>query len=89
MKYVIHVCKNSKLSPKDPNFCERVWIDEDLTNVTHIPPSWKYCSECVKKGFKNPKRRKVTKTPEEIEAFKQRMAAYREKIRCQKEAMNQ
>lgn len=79
MNYVAHVCRNSRLKPSDPNFCENSWVDEDLHNVTTIPPSWKYCEDCVKKGFKNPKRRKSSKTPEQIEAFKQRMAEYRRK----------
>ena len=54
MAYVIHVCKNSKQPKDSPDYCENVWVDVDKTNVTLVPPSWKYCSECVKKGFKNP-----------------------------------
>ena len=77
MAYVIHVCKNSKLKTDDPNYCDRAWVDEDKHNATTIPPSWKYCDECVKKGFKNPRTIKSKKTPEQIEAFKQRMAEYR------------
>lgn len=76
--YVTHTCKNSKLNPKDPNYCNRAWVDVDKTKVRDIPPTWKYCPECEKKGFKNPKTRKSTKTPAQIEAFKQRMKAYRE-----------
>ena len=85
MNYVTHTCKNSKLKPSDPNCCDRAWVDEDKTNVHDYPPTWKYCPECVKKGFKNPKRRKSTKTPEQIEAFKKRMAEYRRKKNEQKE----
>ena len=77
MIYVTHTCRNSKLKPNDPNYCNRAWVDEDLTNVHDTPPTWKYCEECVKKGFKNPKKRKRTMTPEQIEAFKERMAKYR------------
>ena len=77
--YVVHVCKNSKLKPSDPNYCDRAFIDVDKTHVRDIPPSWKYCPECVKKGFKNPRQRKSSMTPEQIEAFKQRMAEYRRK----------
>ena len=77
MNYVLHTCKNSKLKPSDPNYCFNGWIDEDLHNAKTIPPAWKYCPECVKKGFKNPKRIKKTVTPEQIEAFKKRMAEYR------------
>lgn len=76
--YVYHVCKNSKLSPTDPNHCDNAWIDVDKTHATTYPPTWKYCEECVKKGFKNPKTRNVTRTPEQIEAFKRRMKEYRE-----------
>lgn len=83
MNYVIHVCKNSKLKPNNPNYCDRAWIDEDLYNAKR-PPTWKYCVECEKKGFKNPKRRKSSKTPEQIEAFKQRMAEYRRKKNAEK-----
>lgn len=77
--YVTHTCRNSKLSPKDPNYCNNAWVDVDKTKVKDVPPTWKYCPECEKKGFKNPKTRKSTKTPEQIEAFKQRMAEYRRK----------
>lgn len=83
MNYVMHVCKNSKLKPNNPDYCDRAWIDEDLHNAQK-PPTWKYCVECEKKGFKNPKRRKSSKTPEQIEAFKQRMAEYRRKKNAEK-----
>ena len=75
--YVIHVCKNSKLKPTDRDYCDRAWIDEDRTNVKDRPSTRKYCPECEKKGFKNPKTRKSSKTPEQIEAFRKRMAEYR------------
>lgn len=77
--YVVHHCKNSKLKPTDENYCNNCFIDIDKTNCTTHPPTWKYCPECEKKGFKNPKTRQVSKTPEQIEAFKQRMAEYRAK----------
>lgn len=75
--YVIHICKNSKLPPTHPNHCENCWVDVDKTGATTYPPTWKFCSECEKKGFKNPKTRQVTRTPEQIQAFKERMAQYR------------
>ena len=75
--YVVHVCRNSKLPTDDPNYCNNCWIDVDKTHATTFPPTWKYCPECEAKGFKNPKTRNVTKTPEQIEAFKQRMLEYR------------
>ncbi len=75
--YVIHFCKNTRLKPTDKNYCNNCFVDTDKTHVTTIPPSWKYCPECETKGFKNPKTRKITRTPEQIEAFKQRMQEYR------------
>ena len=75
--YVIHVCKNSKLKPDDPNYCDRAWVDVDKTNVKDTPPTWKYCPECVKKGFNNPRTRQSNMSEEQKEAFKQRMAEYR------------
>ena len=88
--YIVHNCKNSKLKPisngkgkrttPHPDYCNNAWIDVDKYN-SMSPPTWKYCAECVAKGFKNPKTRKSTKTPEQIEAFKQRMKEYRDK-RC-------
>ena len=75
--YVVHVCRNSKLPPTDPNYCNNCWIDVDKTHATTFPPTWKYCPDCEAKGFKNPKTRNVTKTPEQIEAFKKRMLEYR------------
>lgn len=75
--FVVHHCKNTKLDKTDANYCNNCFIDVDKTGATTIPPRWKYCPECVTKGFKNPKTRKSTKTPEQIEEFKKRMAEYR------------
>ena len=47
--YVTHTCKH----------CGAAFIDIDKTNVKDTPPNWKYCPECVKAGFKNPRTRKV------------------------------
>lgn len=41
MNYVLHICKNKE--------CNNGWIDKDLTQVSTIPPKWKYCKECCKK----------------------------------------
>jgi hypothetical protein len=91
--YIVHHCKNSKkqefIQTKDkdgkiiskisnPEYCNNCFIDVDKTGATTHPPTWKYCPECVEKGYKNPKTRNVTKTPEQIELFKQRMKEYRE-----------
>lgn len=78
MVYVIHVCKNSTLPKDSPDYCNNCWIDVDKHNATTNPPIWKYCSECVKKGYKNPRTRKNTMTSEQVEAFKERMKQYRE-----------
>lgn len=78
LPYVIHFCKNGKLPKDDPNYCNNCFIALDRTHVTTLPPTYLYCSECEAKGFKNPKTRNVTRTPEQIEAFKQRMKEYRE-----------
>ena len=77
MNYVIHICKNSRLQPNEADYCDRVWIDKDLHNAQDRPACWKYCPECEKKGFKNPKTRKSNMSEEQKEAFKQRMAEYR------------
>ena len=77
--YITHTCKNSKLKPSDPNYCDMAWVDVDKTHATCTPPTWKYCPQCEAKGFKNPKTRQVTRTPEQIEKFKQRMKEYRER----------
>lgn len=83
--YVVHHCKNTKLKnidkeTKHPDYCNNCFVDVDKTNCTSHPPTWKYCPECVNKGYKNPKTRKSTKTPEQIEAFKKRMKEYRDNI---------
>ena len=49
MNYVAHVCRNSKLSTKNENYCDKIWIDKDLTRATTTPPTWKYCEECCRK----------------------------------------
>jgi hypothetical protein len=53
--FVVHNCRNTKLPETDPNFCNNAFIDRDVTNVKMYPPTWKYCPECVAKGFQNPK----------------------------------
>lgn len=55
MNYVAHVCKNSKLKPSDKGYCENIWLDKDKYNAQSLPPNWKYCPECVLKGFSNSK----------------------------------
>ena len=38
--FVLHFCKNPD--------CNVGWLDIDMTDVTTIPPKWKYCRECCK-----------------------------------------
>ena len=38
--FVLHFCKNPD--------CKVGWLDIDVTDVTTIPPKWKYCRECCK-----------------------------------------
>ena len=66
--YVTHTCKH----------CGAAFVDVDKYNAQNEPPKWKYCPDCVKKGFKNKRTRKTNYTSEQVEAFKQRMKAYRE-----------
>lgn len=56
MNYVAHVCKNSKLKPTDKDYCNNIWIDKDKYNAQSSPPNWRYCPECVKKGFSTTER---------------------------------
>lgn len=74
--YIVHHCKNTKLNPKDKDYCNNCFIDVDKNN-SQSPPKWKYCPECEAKGFKNPRKINSTRTPEQIEAFKKRMEEYR------------
>jgi hypothetical protein len=63
MIYVPHVCRSSRqpehfpvmntegkkeLIP-NPEYCDRIWIDKDLTGATFSPPTWKYCEDCCKR----------------------------------------
>lgn len=54
MNYVVHFCKNP--------MCNNCWIDKDLTNVRSFPPRWKYCTECVNKGYINSDKPVLTET---------------------------
>ena len=38
--FVLHFCKNPD--------CNVGWLAIDVTDVTTIPPKWKYCRECCK-----------------------------------------
>jgi len=41
--YCSHTCKN----------CESAFMDIDEVNAFYSAPNYKYCPDCVKKGFKN------------------------------------
>jgi len=75
--FVTHTCKNSKLPPiqkgnksgtipriEHKDYCFRAFVDVDKFNALSNAPTWKYCSECEKKGYKNPKTR-IMKEPTE------------------------
>lgn len=49
--YIQHICKNPE--------CQRIFLDVDLTRASS-PVKWKYCEECVNKGYKNPTKRPMT-----------------------------
>ena len=58
MNYVMHFCRNSRLSERSKNYCNNGWVDKDLTNAQLLAPSWKYCRECAAKlgiDFENQK----------------------------------
>lgn len=49
MNYVMHFCRNSRLSERNKNYCNNGWIDKDLTNAQVNAPDWKYCRERCEK----------------------------------------
>lgn len=65
--FVTHTCKR----------CGKAFVAEDTYNAQDLPPKNKYCGDCEKEGFKNKRKRKLT--PEQIEAFKERMALARKR----------
>lgn len=75
--YVVHHCKNTTLKPADKDYCNNCFIDKDKTNVQSYAPTWKYCPECVAKGFTNKRTKAGTMSEENREKFKLRMAEYR------------
>ena len=58
IKYVAHICANSLKKEKDKDYCNNIWIDKDELDVYVNPPVYKYCEDCIKKGFKNDKKAK-------------------------------
>lgn len=61
-RYCAHVCKNSRYSESSKKYCPNIWIEEDKVDAYVSPPDYKYCKECVKKGFKN--------NPEDMNAYR-------------------
>ena len=61
-RYVAHVCKNSRYSESSKKYCPNIWIEEDKVDTYVYPPDYKYCKECLKKGYKN--------SPEDMEAYR-------------------
>jgi len=52
--YISHTCHNWKRKPSDTDYCDRAFHDLDLKNSRSRSPDWKYCPQCVAKGFVNP-----------------------------------
>lgn len=54
MVYVSHTCKNINRRESDLRYCDNAFMDKDLKKSTSESPKWKYCPDCVLKGFINP-----------------------------------
>lgn len=80
MNYVAHDCRNSRLKPNDKNYCNNRWVDEDLTGVKTLIPTWKYCEECCEKLGINFDKQKPSDymSEEEIEARKLKLQKSKE-----------
>lgn len=53
--YISHTCKN-----KD---CQAAFIDRDVTNIKLHSPNWKYCPDCVAKGYPDIKNPPLSEAP--------------------------
>jgi len=70
MTYMQFTCKNSKLPikydshgrviSKHPDYCDRAFLDVEPFPGCMSVQTWKYCDDCVKKGFKNPDKKPVS-----------------------------
>lgn len=50
--YIYHYCLNENLPVTDPNYCDRAWVDvAHGGDYASAPQNWKYCPDCVAKGF--------------------------------------
>ena len=43
INFVTHTCKH----------CGKAFIEQDNNNSQDVPPTWRYCPECVKNGYRN------------------------------------
>lgn len=73
MEYVSHTCKN----------CKCAFIDIDKVNAFVSAPDYKYCTDCVKKGFKNIKQ--VRDEYKKIARFEEYIYNWQEKSNMLKE----
>ena len=73
--YVAHLCKK----------CGNIFIAEDYTRATTLPPKWRYCKECCKElGIKYEEQTpRKNRTPEEEKRMKE-FAKYGENKRISK-----
>ncbi len=86
MNYVMHFCRNSRLSERSKNYCNNGWIDKDLTNVKSYAPDWKYCPECAEKlgidyDTQTPTSNLTEKELEHLEFMKEKARKMRERAK--------
>ena len=66
------ITKKPKMIP-NPEYCDRIWIDVDRTGAMDIPTTQFYCKDCLKRGYKNPKKIKPELSIEEKQKFAEKM----------------
>lgn len=54
--YIYHYCLNENLKDGHPDKCNNCFIDVAHGGANaYSPQNWKYCPDCVAKGYKQPK----------------------------------
>lgn len=56
--FIAHVCLNSKLPKKHPDYCDMGFIDLAPNKFSCSEQCWKYCPHCEAKGYP-----KITEKP--------------------------
>ena len=49
--FIAHVCLNSLKDKKHVDYCERGFVAESPKKSTCSEQCWRYCNECVSKGY--------------------------------------